>query len=224
MGDFAVHVSQAKHNESLAEFLLDKPYFDWSITACFYSAIHYVEARLFIEFVESDKKHSETSIPVDDKGEWLVTPHRWRERLIQNHFSKSVWKSFRNIKEASELARYLSYFPNKQASFKDVPSFKLFEFENAQFSLDIDLENIKRDLRIELCEFLYSLEMEKTDPIRANLIINKILSNFSTKEEVLQLGKTSFKKQQYLNKEELIFLKQHLENKGLSLSSDTDKT
>ena len=57
------------------------------------------------------KRHSETSIPLNDKGEWKYTPHRWRERLVQDHFSRSTWISFGNLREASELARYLSYYP-----------------------------------------------------------------------------------------------------------------
>ena len=141
MAEFFVHLSQARHNESLAEYLLDKPYYDWAITACFYSAIHYFEARLFIKYSENDKKHSETSIPLDEKGEWKYTPHRWRERLVHDNFSQSTWISFRNLREKSELARYLSYYPKRlKVIFKDIPSYEIFQPRNAQHSVKKDLQ------------------------------------------------------------------------------------
>lgn len=213
MAEFFVHLSQARHNESLAEYLLDKPYYDWAITACFYSAIHYFEARLFIEYTENDKKHSETSIPLDDKGEWKYTPHRWRERLVHNHFSRSTWISFRNLREASELARYLSYYPKRlKVVFKEIPSYEIFQPKNAQHSVNKDLQIMKKDLRVELGEFLHGLEMEKSDWLKASLVIHKLLDNFSSKEEILQQGKAALR--QFLSRGEIDFFEQHLRSKG----------
>jgi len=213
MAEFFVHLSQARHNESLAEYLLDKPYYDWAITACFYSAIHYFEARLFIEYTQNDKKHSESSIPLDEKGEWKYTPHRWRERLVHNHFSRSTWISFRNLREASELARYLSYYPERlKVVFKEIPSYEIFQPKNAQHSVKKDLQVIKKELQIELGEFLHALEMEKSDWLKASLVTHKLLDNFSTKEEILQQGKVVLRR--FLSHEEMNFFEQHLRLKG----------
>jgi len=217
MAEFLVHLSQAKHNESMAEFLLDKPYYDWAITGCFYSAIHYFEARLFIEFAENDKKHSETSIPLDEKGEWIYTTHRWRERLVQDHFSRATWISFRNLREASELARYLSYYPKRsRVVFKEIPSYEIFQPKNAQNSVKKDLQDIKKGFRIELGEFLYGLEMEKSSWLKASLVIHKLLDNFSSKEEILQQGKSALV--ECLSNDEIDFFEQHLKLKGYQLN------
>lgn len=213
MAEFFVHLSQARHNESLAEYLLDKPYYDWAITACFYSAIHYFEARLFIEYSENDKKHSETSIPLGERGEWKYTPHRWRERLVHDNFSQSTWISFRNLREKSELARYLSYYPKRlKVVFKDIPSYEIFQPKNAQHSVKKDLQVIKKQLRVELGEFLYALEMEKSNWLEARLVIHKLLNNFSSKEEILEKEKAALR--QFLSSREIGFFEQHLKLKG----------
>jgi len=222
MAEFSIHMSQAKHNESLAEFLLDKPYFDWSITACFYAAIHFVEARLFCDSEDESNKHSETSIPIDDNGKFKYSSHTWRAIQISDRYSRDTWKAFRSLKEASETARYLSHYVDRKtanAVFEVTPSFNIFTKRNSEFSLNQDLASIKKELKLELLEFLFSLEMDKTDWVKAGLIKDKIIQNFITKEEIV--GQTQSSLRRYLSREQVRFLEQHLNKKGLSLNQET---
>lgn len=222
MAEFSVHLSQANHNEGVAKFLLDKPFFDWSITACFYSAIHFFEARLFIDSADEDQKHSETSIPVDAAGRAEFSVHRWRERMVQDKFSRKAWISFRNLRESSEIARYLSYYPKTGGiAFQSAPSFSIFTVENAKFSLEKDLPNIKEELKISLSQFIYDLEMEKTDWLRGKLVSGKVLNNFMSKEALLSETKDSLRR--CLTKEDIDFLDEHIRKKGLSLREDSAK-
>jgi glucose-6-phosphate isomerase len=105
MAEFLVHILQAEHNESLADYLIGiDPYHDWVITVSFYSAIHYFKARLFIINNDSNNKHSDTSMPQN----YNKSPHSWREDLIHKSFSERIWKSFRKLRTQSEIARYLT--------------------------------------------------------------------------------------------------------------------
>jgi uncharacterized protein (UPF0332 family) len=153
MAEFLVHISQAEHNESLANYLIgiDKPYHDWVITICFYSAIHYFEAWLFITNTDSNKKHSDTSMLQD----YNKSHHSWREDLIHKN-RPTVWKSFRKLRTQSEIARYLnsSYSPISPEQQK--PSYEYFQPENSRTLLE-SLKNIKADLKIDWAKSLQGL-------------------------------------------------------------------
>lgn len=221
MADLSIHLLQAEHNEKLAQFLLDKPFFDWAITACFYAAIHLFEARLFFDSADVSNKHSESSIPVDANGEFKYSSHSWRAKQIFDHYSQKTWKAFRSLKEASETARYLSHYvdiKSKAVAFERVPSFNIFKVENAKFALEKDLAEMKNELKISLLEFLQSLNMAAADPLRANLISDKLMRNFINREGLLNETKDSLRR--CLSKEEVDFLIQHLSLKGLSLKAE----
>lgn len=217
MAELPVHISQAEHNEKTAEFLLDKPFFDWAITACFYSAIHYFEARLFFDSSEIDKKHTEKGIPVDPiTGDTTITPHRWRERVIHDRYSQNAWKSFRNLKEASEIARYLSHYPKRGlVSFKTVPSYEIFDRKNSKFFLEKDLATFKKELKIDLLLFLFGLKIDETKWVTNAFMFDKVLRNFLSKEELL--NETAESLRRYLTKDEISLLEQYLINSGRSL-------
>lgn len=222
MAELSIHILQASHNEKLAEFLLDKPFFDWAITACFYSAIHLFEARLFFDSADIANKHSESSIPVDANGEFKYSSHSWRAKQIFNNYSQKAWKAFRSLKEASETARYLSHYidmKNKTIAFEKAPSFSIFRVENAKFALEKDLSEVRSELKIDLLEFLHSLDMEATDLLRANLISGKLMRNFTHRENLLNETKDSLRK--YLTKEDTGFLDEHIRKKGLSFRQDS---
>ncbi|MDY6833450.1 MAG: hypothetical protein SVY53_01440 [Chloroflexota bacterium] len=104
MADYRVHLSQARHNEEIADKLVQEPPFhDWAVTAAFYAAIHYFECWMF----NSSHKHSETSIPMSN-GKIKYSPHTWRQLIVEKEFDKPVWKSFRKLRDGSQTARYLS--------------------------------------------------------------------------------------------------------------------
>jgi len=204
MAEFKVHISQAKHNESLASFLIDidKSYNDWAITVCFYSAIHYFEARLFIMKAIINERHSDTSVPLDDEGKQKYSVHRWREELIQDNFPQDIWKSYRKLRLDSELARYLTYPPSET----EQPSYRYFQPSHSKKSLK-NLENIKSGFNTELAEFLYDLGMDKSDQLQTIMIINKILGKLSTVQEVQDKTNLGF-----LSRNELKFLEDHLKS------------
>lgn len=153
MADFLVHISQAEHNESLADYLInmDRPYHDWVITICFYSAIHYFEAWLFITNTDNNK-HSYTSMPQD----YNKSPHSWREDLIHRSFSVEVWKSFRKLRTQSEIARYLTSSYNPISPDQQKPSYEYFQPKDSITFLE-SLKNIKAELKIDRARILYGL-------------------------------------------------------------------
>lgn len=149
MADYNVHLSQAKHNEEVANKLVNEPpYHDWGITAGFYAAIHYLECWLF----DKKEKHTETSIPVDPDGKLLYTAHAWREQIIQKRLSKDAFKSFRKLRDASETARYLSLYrigAGRSPNWLDKPASDYFKPEDAKTLVEKDLNTFKNELGIK---------------------------------------------------------------------------
>lgn len=148
MADYTVHLSQAEHNEEIANKLVkEPPYHDWGITAAFYSAIHYLECWLF----NRPEKHTETSIPVGSDGKFLYTAHAWRERIIEKELNKDAFKSFRKLRDASETARYLSLYrigPGRIPQWVDKPAPDYFRPVDAGNMVGKDLVIFKRELSI----------------------------------------------------------------------------
>jgi len=145
MADYNVHLSQAKHNEEMANKLAqDPPYHDWGITAAFYSAIHYLECWLFYR----KEKHTETSIPLDKDGKFLHTPHAWRERLVERQLNRKAFLSFRKLRDASETARYLNLFPRKAPPWLDKPASDYFSPEDAKKMVGESLAILKNELGV----------------------------------------------------------------------------
>jgi hypothetical protein len=84
------HVLQAKHNESIAEYLLGTSYPDWRSTCLFYAALHYVQAY----FVSRHPPQH-------------FTKHSNRDTAIEsdNHIG-GIWSDYRSLKDWSQKARY----------------------------------------------------------------------------------------------------------------------
>ena len=148
MADYIVHLSQAKHNEEVANRLVQEPpYHDWGITAVFYAAIHYLECWLF----NRPEKHTETNIPVGPDGRLKYTPHAWRERIVERELSKNAFKSFRKSRDASETARYLSLYRigrRRVPQWLDKPAPDYFRPEDARNMVEKGLTTIKGELRV----------------------------------------------------------------------------
>jgi hypothetical protein len=162
MAEFLVHILQAEHNESLADYLIGiEPYHDWVITVSFYSAIHYFEAKLFITNDDSNYKHSDTSMPIDNDGKPKYSVHVWRERLIRNTLPKKTWESFKNLRCQSEIARYFTSYLNSISPEQQKLSYEHFQPEDSKTLLK-SLKNIKVDLKIDLAKSLYSKNPTKS--------------------------------------------------------------
>ncbi len=150
MADYFIHLSQAQHNEELANKLVQElPFHDWGITSAFYAAIHYLECWLF----QRGEKHTETSIPTDEEGRLRYTPHAWRERIVRRDLSKNAFKSFRKLRDASETARYLSLYrmrPGRMPRWLDKLASQHFRQEDANNMVKKGLDILRNELGI--CE------------------------------------------------------------------------
>jgi len=141
MANSSVHLSQARHNEEVADRLIsDPPYHDWAITAGFYAAIHYFESWLF----NKPEQHSETSRPKNPNGS-LPSVHAWRLHLIQQKLTPEAFKSYEKLKVSSENARYLD-FPNALANFT---AFDYFTPTEAEKLVRKNLGVFKGELNIQ---------------------------------------------------------------------------
>ena len=100
MRDGKAHISQAKSNEDLAEFLKDTAYPDWRATVLFYAALHYVQAY-FAGAGRMPSRHS-------DREEAIHLDTR----------ISAIWNDYRSLKDWSTRARYGCQKPDA-AHFKD---------------------------------------------------------------------------------------------------------
>jgi hypothetical protein len=145
MTEYIVHLSQAKHNEEVANKLVQEPScHDWGITAAFYAAIHYFECWLN----NREEKHTETSIPVNTDNRFKYTAHAWRVKIIERALTKNAFKSFKKLKSASETARYLSFGPRRSPNWLKKPASDYFKYEDSKYIVEKDLANFKKELRI----------------------------------------------------------------------------
>lgn len=109
------HVRQAAKNERFyAHFDLDHTEFlDWTVTALFYSLVHYVDA-----FLAMHSYH-----PLD---------HKRRTKLVATEIRlKSIYREYRQLKDQSEQGRYLI----KTFTPTDVRELKDNQFESAKSHL-----------------------------------------------------------------------------------------
>ena len=83
------HVRRAERNLAFYNsFALDTtPYRDWAVTALFYSALHYVDARLDAFNIHPDN-------------------HPERGQAVGEKLSRRLYRSYRELQEKSEDARY----------------------------------------------------------------------------------------------------------------------
>jgi hypothetical protein len=92
MGSQASHISQAKHNESLATRLNDgmMEYKDWILITLFYSAVHYVES---VRATKGD--HSAN--------------HAERSNFIRDSYksNRNFRNAYKSLKDGAWEARYL---------------------------------------------------------------------------------------------------------------------
>lgn len=102
MADFIAHITQAKHNERCANYLLENaPEFrDWAITAAFYAAVHLVEACFTSRH---DIGHTETALDRAQDEE----KHRYRARKVKE-LARGAYDSYKGLYEASSNVRYLT--------------------------------------------------------------------------------------------------------------------
>ena len=93
--DKKTHLAQAAHNEALVEFLDGTPYTDWSATATFYAALHFIQAYFLSK-----------NPPEDPQS------HGVRDAAIDNDkFLQQIRNHYRDLQDLSEAARYYGSKP-----------------------------------------------------------------------------------------------------------------
>ncbi len=102
MPDVRTHRLQAVHNRQVSEALLSTGYCDWAVTACFYSALHQVDAVLASSRVVAIAYHP--------------TKHEVRETTISRLtiFPQHVYDAYMKLKHGSEEARYRCLRPKEK--------------------------------------------------------------------------------------------------------------
>ncbi|MBU0487531.1 MAG: hypothetical protein KKD31_06215 [Bacteroidetes bacterium] len=102
-------LKHGRHNEELFLALFEEGvYRDWVITVAFYTAIHYVEERLFPTRFYNAEVHSleeaHERIPVNRR----FSRHTTRGQLVQSRLPKS-YQSYDKLRKQSQNARYVDY-------------------------------------------------------------------------------------------------------------------
>ena len=133
--------------------LANKEYSDWAITACFYAAIHYVEARFFLQHARWKEKHSETSMPTDRLGD-RHSKHAWRLKRIVK--LKQAHKVLVKLRDKSEIARYMVH--HDSGEFTPIPAHEIFESQDV-CGLLRDLELLKTAMKVEMIHFVFELDI-----------------------------------------------------------------
>jgi hypothetical protein len=98
MAELVDHTNQAIHNADCARDLVNTKYWDWAITAAFYSAVHLVEAG-FLSFPEI--QHTPSHLPGSE------SPHTYRQNKVKEKFGYACFESYRKLRSASQNVRYL---------------------------------------------------------------------------------------------------------------------
>ncbi|MCC3413185.1 MULTISPECIES: hypothetical protein [unclassified Microcoleus] len=93
------HREQAKNNEEAALSIRDT-FPDWAVTMCFYSALHCIEAYAKVQKVDLEEKYQGSSSPHDRLFDYV--------RDIADRRDRSLEKAYKNLKNESQIARYLT--------------------------------------------------------------------------------------------------------------------
>jgi hypothetical protein len=102
LSNFKFHRERVVHNEQFTASLRD-PYWDWAVTATFYTALHYVEAYL-----------AKKTPPIHSQ----VHPDR-DDNIRRDGVLKQVWSNYRDLKNQSVNARYQPHIPFTQTDIND---------------------------------------------------------------------------------------------------------
>lgn len=127
MPTFDQHIRQALSNVEFVKFLAQSPegFSDWSITGCFYSAVHFAEAVINRESsvacrlangecIEGrDVGHSSDPKGIDFKSNRPQKSNHWyREQIIslnRDYFGDDFERAYKSLYQLSHQSRYNCY-------------------------------------------------------------------------------------------------------------------
>jgi len=125
-------IEHAKHNKSACEFLGTVDRFpDWMVTTAFYSALHYMDSKLFPLKYKTKSGNSISFSSLDtyytfrkkEKPD-LPAKHEVRKCLTANNLDSDIASRFERLSDASSTARYSDYkaytFTEAQKFYNDL--------------------------------------------------------------------------------------------------------
>jgi|SRR5579872_2772865 len=99
----------AEHNEHLCDHLIEvKGYNDWVVTTAFYSALQYMQGKIFPLVAEGRTYHSFDSYYIHYKKSSRAEKHRARIELVQRHLPQAEG-AYRWLYDTCMKARYYNY-------------------------------------------------------------------------------------------------------------------
>jgi hypothetical protein len=131
-------IQHAKHNKDACEHIGKVQNFpDWMITTAFYSALHYIDSKLFpVDYTLSDGKKIKCSsldiycsLKKKDKGD-VPVKHELRKELVRQLMNEDISNRFSRLSDASSTARYRNYeeytFRQAQEFYNDLCAIEKF--------------------------------------------------------------------------------------------------
>lgn len=118
MPDYNQHSLKADSNISFVNFLIQSDRFDdWSVTGCFYSAVHLIEMAIYgnknIKFQGNDIFHSNDICNVVPSPTPVPnSPHAMRKKVMEanpGYFKRDVLSAYRTLERLSKESRYMCY-------------------------------------------------------------------------------------------------------------------
>ena len=117
-------LEHAKHNEIVCNFISHKEDFaDWIVITAFYSALHYVDHKIFPIKEKTEGGHTFKIDNIDQLYNNLskkseIRKHSLRETMVRKHCNGAS-ASFNWLKSTCETARYFNYkFPKPRDTSK----------------------------------------------------------------------------------------------------------
>lgn len=114
MASFDNHLQQAKNNLIFLKDINDKSkYFDWQVTACFYTAVHLIDAHLAKCADLHYRTHEETKLAINPDN-----------KLTLCKIEEQVYDIYVSLEKLSRRARYLC---NENGQHEKVKPFLTYE-------------------------------------------------------------------------------------------------
>ncbi|MDP3431910.1 MAG: hypothetical protein Q8T04_02955 [Bacteroidota bacterium] len=162
MASYREHILQAQNNLAFLKGIsanLDRPYWDWCVTTCFYVGVHLVNSHIAIKGDLHYRRHDEVSE--------AISPYN---QLSLAKVPDEVYTAYRHLQNLSRRSRYLI---SEKMGNRGEDAFLTFDkhFQRALRSLDV------------LLDYITSQYLEPFDKTEVDCGIHKniVLNNFSLK-------------------------------------------
>lgn len=100
-------LNHANHNrDACVDLRQGNKFHDWCITTAFYSALHYVDLKIF-PFIISEQKCTN----LKEAQQKLRTPdlHETRAKLVELQCTREIAQAYRWLKTTAHTSRYITY-------------------------------------------------------------------------------------------------------------------